>query len=106
MTLITNEQNMMAPVSDDVKQLILLGLKIKEYQDAYNQGLEKLKDFMEEHSIKKFENDDVVLTYIEPTYRETFDSKMFKKEHEDMYNEYIKISNIKSSLRVKLKGQN
>ena len=114
MTLTVNESGMtmfangekygiMTPVNADLENLILLGQKIKEYQDAYNAGIEKVKAFMEENSIKKFENEEIAVTYVEPTYRESFDSKAFRAEHEDIYNDYIKLSPVKASLRIKTK---
>jgi len=103
MTLISNEKNLMAPVSKDIENLLTIGAKLKEYQEAYNNGVEKLKEFMEANSIKKFENEDIILTYIEPTYRESFDSKTFRAEHEDLYNEFVKVSPVKPSLRVTMR---
>ena len=64
---------------------------------------EGLKEWMENNNLKKVENDYFVITYIAETYRETFDSKTFRKEHEELYNDYIKLSTTKPSVRIKLK---
>ena len=43
------------------------------------------------------------ISYIAETAREIFDSKKFKQEHSDMYDEYIKITPVKASIRIKVK---
>lgn len=45
-------------------------------------------------------SDNMRLTYIEPTTKETFDSKRFQDEHPESYREYIKTTKIKSSIRI------
>lgn len=73
---------------------------IKEQEDELRQAI---LNEMEEKNIIKLETDDLVITYIAPTDRETFDSKAFKAEHQDLYDEYVKISTVKSSIRLKVK---
>ena len=58
---------------------------------------------MEQKGVVKLDNDVVTITYIAPTDRETFDSKKFKEEQPDMYDEYVKISPVKASVRIKVK---
>jgi regulator of replication initiation timing len=58
---------------------------------------------MEQKGVVKLDNDVVTITYIAPTDRETFDSKKFKEEQPDMYDEYVKISPVKPSVRIKVK---
>ena len=58
---------------------------------------------MEKRNIIKLETDDLSINYIASTDRETFDSKTFRAEHEDLYNEYIKMTPVKSSIRIKVK---
>lgn len=59
---------------------------------------------MEKNGIIKIETDDVVITYIASTERETFDSKTFRKDHSDLYDDYIKMSPVKASIKIKVKG--
>ena len=58
---------------------------------------------MENKNILKLETDDLTITYIAPAERETFDSKRFREENSDLYDEYVKFSPVKSSIRVKVK---
>lgn len=70
---------------------------------------EKLKQMilneMEAKGILAIENDDLKITYVAETYRTSFDTVKFKKEHEDLYQEYSKDSIISSSIRIKVKEQ-
>ena len=49
---------------------------------------------------KKWETENMRLTYIDPTTKETFDSKRFKEEHPESYKKYIKTTKVKSSIRI------
>lgn len=58
---------------------------------------------MEQKGIIKIETDDMMISYIAPSVRENFDTKSFKAKNPDLYDEYVKISPVKSSIRIKLK---
>ena len=47
----------------------------------------------------------MTITYIAPTTRETFDSKAFRAKNPKLYDEYVKIGAVASSVRIKLKGE-
>ncbi len=74
---------------------------IKEQEEALK---EAIKAEMEAKGILKVEDEEngMAITYIAPSYRETFDSKKFKAEKPEMYDEYVKLSPVKSSIRIKL----
>lgn len=72
---------------------------IKEAEDALK---EIIKAEMEAKGILKIETDSMMISYVAPTYRETFDSKKFKADNPEMYDEYVKMSPVKSSIRIKL----
>lgn len=73
---------------------------IKETQDKLKEAI--LKE-MEEKQIIKLESDELLITYVAPSYRESLDSKQLKADDEELYNKYIKISPVKSSIRLKVK---
>lgn len=66
---------------------------------------EQLKDMfkekMEENSIKKYTSPDGTFkaTYYEETTTNRFDSNKFKKEHEELYNQYLKPSKRSSYIK-------
>lgn len=71
--------------------------------DELNNIKASLLTMMEQKGIKKLENDALVITYVAETYRETFNSRAFRKDHEELYNDYIEMSTVKPSVRIKLK---
>ena len=58
---------------------------------------------MEANGILSIENDDLTITYVAPYPKESFDSKAFRKDNPDLYDEYVKISNVSASVRMKVK---
>lgn len=84
--------------------------KVAEFEKAIKEIKEKEEELkqnilteMENKNILKLETDDLTITYIAPAERETFDSKKFREENSDLYDEYVKFSPVKSSIRVKVK---
>lgn len=73
---------------------------IKEEQDKTRAAI---LEEMEKRGIVKLDSDELSITYKAPSYKETFDSKELKKDNEELYNKYIKISPVKSSLLIKVK---
>lgn len=78
------------------KQKKLLDAMEKDYK-------ERLKAEMESQEIVKLETDNVTVTYIAASDRETLDTKALKAECPDVYDSYVKLSPVKSSIRVKVK---
>ena len=60
---------------------------------------------MEEKGIIKIETDDLIINYIAPTDRETLDSKSLRQDHPQLYDAYIKMTPVKSSIRIKVKSE-
>lgn len=74
---------------------------IKEQTAKRDELKDKMLQLMKEHGCKKVDLDGKVLvTYVEPTTREAFDSKTFKADHPDMYAGYVKTSPVKESLKI------
>jgi len=61
---------------------------------------------MEAQGIKSFETADksILITYIEPTTRETIDSTRLKDELPEVAKKYTKTSTVKASVRVTVRG--
>ena len=77
--------------------------KQKELQTKNEEIKEQIKTSMEENDVKKFENDYISITYVAPTTKTTVDSKLLKEKYEDIYKECSKVSDVKSSVRIKIK---
>lgn len=67
---------------------------------------QQLIEAMEAQGIKSFETADksMLITYVEPTTRETIDSARLKKERPEVAAEYTKTSAIKASVRITVRG--
>lgn len=73
---------------------------IKEQEDNLKQAI---LEEMETNQIIKLDTPDILISYVASTDRETFDSKTFKADHQDLYDEYVKMSPVKASIRIKVK---
>ena len=85
------------------KWLIALEKQRKLINDEYDNFKTELLKAMEENGVVKIENEDLIISYIASGEKETFDSKLFKKDHSEMYDEYVKFTPVKSSIRIKVK---
>ena len=80
--------------------------KLKALKEQEEELKKAILEEMEKQGIVKLEDEinGLSINYIAPTYRESFDSKKFRDEHPDMYDDYIRMSPVKSSIRIKVKG--
>lgn len=85
-------------------QLVLLEREIQDLTEKRNQIRDAIMKEMQDKGFYKLENDELSITYIGETERESFDSKKFKEEHRDIYKLYKKTSKVAPSIRIKLKG--
>ena len=77
--------------------------EIKRMEKDLEERKEWLKQQMELRGIEKFDNEFITITYIKPGTKESFDSKAFKQAHPDLYGQFIKVSDVKPSIRIKTK---
>ena len=63
---------------------------------------QRILEEMESKGIVSIKSPDLTISYVAPTTRETFDSKAFRKDHPDLYDEYVSISMVKASVRMKV----
>lgn len=76
----------------------------KKQLEAQDKALrQELQAAMDKYGVKKFENDILKITYVEPTTRETIDSKKLKEELPAVAAKYTKISQVKGSVRIEVK---
>lgn len=59
---------------------------------------------METKGIIKLNTDVLSITYVAPTDRESLDSKKLREDLPNVYDAYINIKPVKSSIRIRLKG--
>ena len=103
MELIKVENGEYGLVQDAVNTIVAIENEMKRLKELQDNYKEELLNAMEKNNIIKLETDELAITYVAPTDRETFDSKSFKADHQDLYDEYVKMSAVKSSVRLKVK---
>ena len=72
---------------------------LKDLDQKYN---DMIREAMEQYGVVKIETENLNVTYVQPTEKETFDSKAFKEDFPELYDEYVKMTPVKASLRVKV----
>ena len=101
--LITIENNTALLNVEVAKGLAEFERKIKEMKEKEDSIKESILAEMIEKDIKKIETEDIIITKIDATERESFDSKKFRADNPDLYDEYISFSPVKASVRIKVK---
>ena len=77
--------------------------KMKDLKKQYDDFKAELLNAMESNGIKKFESETLTITYVEAREDEKFDKDKFKEDMPELYDEYVKFSPVKSSIRIKVK---
>lgn len=103
--LITIENNVAVLMPSASAMLADFEREAKAIEEKQKALKKRILDEMEKHGIIKIETDDLTITYIAPTTRETFDSKAFRAVNPDLYDDYIKIGSVAPSVKIKLKGE-
>lgn len=86
-------------VCDDIVDFERMIKRIKSQEDALRKAI--LAEMSEKH-IMKLQTDELTISYISPTMCETFDSKRFRKDNPDIYDEYVDIKPVAESIRIKV----
>jgi hypothetical protein len=92
-----------ATVTEVEDYVVSLTNLVKEKTEELNNIKGGLCDMMLEKNIKQYSSEKIQLTTVTPKPRETFDTTRFKKEHPDLYTEYVKLSEVKPSVRITVK---
>ena len=79
--------------------------KIKEIKDAEDALRTAILEAMEKQNVKKIETPELSITYKSPYDKETFQSKQFRADHPDLYDDYVSITTAKASIMIKLKEE-
>ena len=76
--------------------------QVKAITDKQKELKQRILDEMESKGILTIKSPELTISYVAPTTRETFDSKTFRKDHPDLYDDYVKISHVGASVRMKV----
>ena len=75
---------------------------VKEFKAKEEELKQKILAEMESKGIVSIKTPELTISYVAPTSRETFDSKAFRKDHPDLYDDYVRISPVGASVRMKV----
>ena len=101
--LITSVEGVAILNPDTAKQIAEFERRAKEIKDAEDKLKEAILAEMESKGIIKLDTDTLTISYVAPTTRESLDGKTLKEELPYIYDAYVKLSPVKSSIRLKVK---
>ena len=84
-------------------QIADLERKAKEIKEAQEELKAKILEEMELKHILSLETNELKISYVGGSDRETFDSKQLRADNPDLYDQYVRMSPVKASVRIKLK---
>ncbi len=95
--------NMLAKVVELESLLKEIDTQKKQAEAQAKALREELMTAMENQGVKSFENEQLKITYILPSTRETIDSKKLKAEYPEIAEKVTKTCNTKASIRITLR---
>jgi hypothetical protein len=88
---------------DAIKTIVEIETMMKSLKAKQDEIKVALLEAMETNNVIKLDTPELLISYVASSDRETFDSKRFKDEHQDLYDEYVTMTPVKSSIRIKVK---
>ena len=89
---------------DRIKQLALAFETIKRIQTEIDNMKLTIKEEMEARNILNFQCPEFNISVRQAHTKRMFDSKKFKEDFPEIYEQYLKESNVKSSINIDYKG--
>lgn len=97
-------ENEVALLEPEVSSNIAYFETMIKYAKEQEEMLKKaILDEMEEKGILKIDTPELTITYVSASDRETFDTKGFRTDYPNLYDEYVLIKGVKPSIRIKIK---
>jgi hypothetical protein len=88
---------------ETAQQIAEFERKAKEIKDAEDALRAEILKEMEAKNILSLETEEIKISYKSQYDRESFDSKTFRNEHADLYDSYVRMTPVKSSIVIKVK---
>lgn len=95
------ETQLLAPSVIDI--LIEAKQMADHYKQRYEEIEQQLLSAMVEHNVKSWDAGRIKATYTPAGTKPTFDTKKFQSEHPELYEQYIKKSQRKETLRITIR---
>lgn len=90
-------------ITENEESLIALGKTIKRLQEEYDIIKSSLFEKMQESGEGSIDTGKVLYTITKASTRSTFNSKAFKKDHADMYEQYISTTEIGENIKITIR---
>ena len=75
--------------------------------ESKKKDIETIKEYLLEqmtaNNVKKYESENIIITYVAPTEKKSVDSTRLKSEQPEIYEQYLKTSQIKEQIKIKIK---
>ncbi len=101
--LTRNNEDDIVLQSGAVNKIIALEESLKNLKETYDSIKQGILEEMEQQGLIKLDSEVLSITYIAPNNKELLDTTRLKNERNDVYQEYIKITPVRSSIRIKVK---
>ena len=101
--LVKLENGQYGLVKDAIDTIVAIETEVKRFKEMQDNYKERLLALMEEYDVKEIDIPELKITRKLPTTRETLDSKSLKADMPEIYDEYVKISDVKGSITIKVK---
>lgn len=89
---------------DTAQKIAEFEKRVKDLKAKEDKLKKLILEEMEAKGIIKLNTDMLSITYVAPTERESLDSKKLRADLPNVYDSYINIKPVKSSIRIRLKG--
>lgn len=95
----------MAKLNKEIEKAVGAQIEKRNALEESNKEMRTaILEAMEANDIDKFDGDLIAITRVKPTTRTTFDSTKFKTAMPKTYAKFLKTSEVKGSIRIKLKA--
>lgn len=98
-TIKNNEIEISQDFKDNYKQFINLKNKIEEAQSVIKKELITYYESLPEEERKQIDFDTFKVSYVKGSIRKTLDSKKLQDEKPEIYNEYLKETQVSSTIK-------
>lgn len=104
MELITLKDNLAVLDIETAGKIADFEKMAKEIKAKEDELKKAILEEMQDKDLIKLETDQLVISFVSGTTRETLNTKSLKEELPDIYDTYVDIKPVKPSIRIKLKG--
>lgn len=96
----TDMDKYLIALQDATPKLLAMQHEVKNYEKQVSEWKDKLYEAMSDNDIKKLETPKLIITRVLPSTSTRFDSKRFKADHADLYDQYQKESTRKGYVKL------